>query len=138
MKRIKTFWIVMSVLSALLCVAFVADGLKTMAICFTLLFVFWSLILYFLCRKHYADYNAVSAELIDETEIITKQAEKTGFSIHYHGNISTSQHYQYKDVVTGYRCTFLVKYENGKERKVKCRHGDKVYQKLCKVNGIAE
>ena len=138
MKKIKTFWIIMSVLYALLCVSFVANGLKTMAICLALLFVFWSLIMYFVCRKHYAYENAVSAELLDESEIITKQAEKTGFSIHYHGNISTSQHYQYKDVVTGYRCTFLVKYENGKERKVKCRHGDKVYQKLCKVNGIAE
>ena len=138
MKKILKFWIFMVFAIAFFVFYFAKEGFGALAVFYVLLFAFVSVLLFSIARKQYADENAVSAELLDETEIITKQAEKTGFSIHYHGNISTSQHYQYKDVVTGYRCTFLVKYENGKERKVKCRHGDKVYQKLCKVNGSAE
>ena len=138
MKKILKFWIFVAFAFAFFVFYCAKEEQGALAVFFIVLFIFLSIILCSLARKYYADENAVSVELLDESEIITKQAEKTGFSIHYHGNISTSQHYQYKDVVTGYRCTFLVKYENGKERKVKCRHGDAVYQKLCKVNGIEE
>lgn len=138
MKKLLKLWVFLAVVFAFICFYLAKEGQSTLAIIFLLFVAIYGIALYFFARKHYADENAVSAELLDETEIITKQAEKVGSSIHYHGRISVSEHYAYKDVVTGYKCTFLVKYENGKERKVKCRHGDKVYQKLCKVNGAAE
>lgn len=133
MKKILKFWIFVAFAFAFFVFYCAKEEQGALAVFFIVLFIFWSIILCSLARKHYADENAVSVELLDESEIITKQSEKVGSSIHYGKRISVSEHYAYKDVVSGYRCTFLVKYENGKQKKIKCRKGDKVYQKLSKL-----
>ena len=133
MKKMLKFWIFMAVVFTLIAFNFVKEGFCALAVFYVLLFAFVSVLLFSTARKHYADEGAVSVELLDESEIVTKQSEKVGSSIHYGQRISVSEHYAYKDVVSGYRCTFLVKYENGKERKIRCKKGDKAYQKLSKL-----
>lgn len=76
------------------------------------------------------DNNALKVTVIDETPIIKRQAENTGYTVSYGRGISSHEHYRYRNVITGYIVTFKVEWCNGREEIIKCKKDDAFYKYL--------
>lgn len=81
-------------------------------------------------RLENIDKNAVKVSIIDETPIIRRQAENTGYTVSYGRGISSHNHYRYRNVITGYIITFKVVWSSGKEEIIKCKKDDAFYKRL--------
>lgn len=81
-------------------------------------------------RLENMDNNISSVSVIDETPIIRRQAENTGYTVSYGRRISSHEHYRYRNVVTGHIVTFKVVWRNGKEEIIKCKKDDVFYKRL--------
>lgn len=74
--------------------------------------------------------GAVEAVVLSEEPIVKNKAVQTGFTDSYNGRFSSHEHYEYRDVVEGYRVRFFVRYENGAKKTVLCNKGDRIYRRL--------
>ena len=74
--------------------------------------------------------EVVYARIIDEEPIINRVSEKSGYSIGYGRHLSFHDHYEYRDVITGYRVRFSVVFRNGTRDMIVCRKDSDEYKKL--------
>lgn len=73
--------------------------------------------------------KVVKAELIEIVAVYKRVTEHTGFSLGYSLR-SGYNHYQYRNVIDRYDCTFKVEYEDGSTGKIECVQDDDIYKKL--------
>ena len=74
--------------------------------------------------------GVVKAEVVDETPIIERVAENTGYTVSYGRGISSHNHYRYKNVKTGDRVSFSVTWKNGKKEVIECKKDSATYKRL--------
>lgn len=68
--------------------------------------------------------------VLDEKPIIKRKAENTGYTVSYGRGISSHEHYQYRDVITGYDVTFDVVWKDGRNEQIKCKKDSATYNRL--------
>ena len=87
------------------------------------------IIIYCITTSRYKN-AVVETEIINIEPIIERHAENTGYSVGYGKRLTYHEHYRYKDVKTGDKVTFRVKWKEGNTNTITCKKGDSTYKRL--------
>lgn len=74
--------------------------------------------------------KVVRAHIICQDPIIETISEKTGHTKSYGYYYTYHEHFRDRDVISGYKVTFSVEFENGKKDTITCKEGSYTYRKL--------
>ena len=85
-----------------------------------------------LCAEDKKVKGVVKARVVEETPIIERVAENTGYTVGYGKHLTCHEHYRYRNVVTGYDVKFVVTFANGKEGIMTCKKDSAEYNILIK------
>lgn len=78
-------------------------------------------------KRKNIENNVISAVIIDEKQIMQRQAVNTGYTISYGRR---HNHYRHQDVVVEHRVTFSVVWKDGKRETITCKKDDAIYRIL--------